>query len=164
VANGFSIKKLLRVGLLKWVYKHIDFALSPGSASDAYFKRAGLTASQIIRAPHAVDNDTFAAGHEEKEREAVYWRSQLGIADDHNVFLFAGKLEPKKNPILLINAFIELSKFRKDIHLIIVGNGILEDELKRLASTLQPFNPSTLQSFNPSTLSTPSTVFPNFTP
>ena len=155
----FSIKKSFRGALLKWVYKHVDFALSPGSASDGYFTRCGLRSDQIIRAPHAVDNDTFSAGHKEKEREAVYWRRQLGIADNHKVFLFAGKLEPKKNPALLINAFIELYKLRKDIHLIIVGNGILEEELKKQASTLQPFHPSTsstsstFQPFNPSTIS-----------
>jgi glycosyltransferase involved in cell wall biosynthesis len=147
----FSIKTFFRIALLKWVYTHVDFALSPGRASDGYFIRCGLRSDQIIRAPHAVDNDTFSAGDEEKQHQAIAWRRELGIPGNHNVFLFAGKLEPKKNPTRLINAFIELSKLRKDIHLIIVGNGILEDELKRLASTLQAFNPST--SSTPSTIS-----------
>ena len=133
-SKNFSIKKSFRFSLLKWVYDHIDFALSPGTSSDAYFTECGLTSNQIIRAPHAVDNETFSAGNEEKQHQAIAWRSQLGIADNHKVFLFAGKLEPKKNPALLINAFIELSKLRKDIHLIIVGNGILEEELKKQAS------------------------------
>ena len=139
----FSIKTFFRIALLKWVYKHVDFVLSPGSASDEYFKRCGLRLEQIIRTPHAIDNEMFSAGDEEKKHEAIVWRRELGIADDHNVFLFAGKLEPKKNPAHLINAFIELSKTQKNIHLIIVGNGILEEELKKQASTLQPFHPST---------------------
>ena len=147
----FSIKTFFRGALLKWVYKHIDFALSPGTSSDAYFTRCGLRSDQIIRAPHAVYNETFSAGNEEKQHQAVAWRRELKIPDDHKVLLFAGKLEPQKNPALLIKAFIELSKLRKDIHLIIVGNGILEEELKQLASTSS--TSSTLQPFNPSTIS-----------
>ena len=159
----FSIKTFFRIALLKWVYKHVDFALSPGTSSDAYFTECGLTSNQIIRAPHAVDNETFSAGNEEKQHQAITWRRELKIPDDHKVFLFAGKLEPKKNPALLINAIIELSKLRKDIHLIIVGNGILEEELKQLASTTSASsttstsstssNSSTFQPFNPSTIS-----------
>ena len=133
-SSGFSFKKFFRFQLLKWVYKHVDFALSPGTSSDAYFTRCGLRSDQIIRAPHAVDNETYSAGNEEKQHQAITWRRELKIPDDHKVLLFAGKLEPQKNPALLINAIIELSKLRKDIHLIIVGNGILEEELKKQAS------------------------------
>jgi glycosyltransferase involved in cell wall biosynthesis len=155
-SKNFSIKTFFRGALLKWIYKHVDFALSPGTSSDAYFTRCGLRLEQIIRAPHAIDNEMFSAGDEEKKHQAIAWRRQIGIADDHKVFLFAGKLEPKKNPALLINAFIKLSRLRNNIHLIIVGNGILEEELRKQASTLQPFHPSTssttstLQSFHSS--------------
>ena len=145
----FSIKKSFRGALLKWVYKHVDFALSPGTSSDAYFTRCGLRSDQIIRAPHAVDNETFSAGNEEKKHQAIAWRRELKIPDDHKVFLFAGKLEPKKNPALLINAFIELYKLRKDIHLIIVGNGILEEELKIQASAFLNLPKPSSTSLNP---------------
>ena len=148
-SKNFSIKTFFRIAVLKWVYKHVDFALSPGTSSDAYFTRCGLRSNQIIRAPHAIDNELFSAGHVEKQHEAIEWRRQLGIADDHKVFLFAGKLEPKKNPALLINAFIELSKLRTDIHLIIVGNGILEEELKIQASAFLNLPKPSSTSLNP---------------
>ncbi len=48
------------------------------------------------------------------------------------VFLFAGKLEPKKAPDLLINAF--LSTPMKQVKLLIVGNGVLQEELKQQAA------------------------------
>ena len=156
----FSIKTFFRGALLKWVYKHIDFALSPGTSSDAYFTRCGLKSDQIIRAPHAVDNETFSAGNEEKQHQAIAWRRELKIPDDHKVFLFAGKLEPKKNPALLINAFIELSKLRKDIHLIIVGNGILEEELKIQASAFLNLPKPSSTSLNPNIPSSTSLNFP----
>ena len=138
---GFSFKKFIRFSFLKWVYSHVDIALSPGKASDDYFTTSGLKKKQIVRAPHTVDNDFFSSDNEQKEQAAKAWRQQLGIPDEHKVFLFAGKLEPKKDPELLINAFTKLLEKRQDIHLIIVGSGILEEKLKKLVSDLS--NPLT---------------------
>ena len=135
-APGFSFKKFLRFSFLKWVYNHVDIALSPGKASDDYFNASGLKAKQIVRAPHTVDNDFFSSDNEQKEQAAKQWRQQLGIPEEHKVFLFAGKLEPKKDPELLITAFSKLLQQRQDIHLIIVGNGIFEEKLKTLVSDL----------------------------
>src|SRR5260370_9047701 len=50
------------------------------------------------------------------------------------VFLYAGKLQPKKNPSLLIDAF---SALKDGSHLVFVGNGELEVELKRKAETIE---------------------------
>ena len=114
----------------------MDIALSPGKASDDYFTASGLKAKQIVRAPHTVDNDFFSSDNEQKEQAAKAWRQQLGIPTEHKVFLFAGKLEPKKDPELLINAFFKLLQQRQDIHLIIVGSGILEEKLNTIVSNL----------------------------
>lgn len=178
-AAGFSIKKSLRRLLLHWVYGHVDFALSPGTGSDAYFLNAGLSANKILRAPHAIDNERFAGIHPPKNGDERFdasqspdidtesslkiraedCRKELTIAKDAKVFLFAGKLEPKKDPELLIRAFIRLNQQYPKSHLIIVGNGILEQSLKQYFSTTQPsvgkFNSSTPSP--PSTSSTPST-------
>jgi len=151
---GFSLKKALRKLLLQWVYRHVDYVLSPGSASDAYFLNAGLSANQIIRAPHAVDNARFSGAetpdmHSSYDESAQNWRKELSISEDTKVFLFAGKFEPKKDPILLVKAFVRLHQQYPNTHLIMVGNGILEEELKTMTSTPQPsagkFNSSTPQ-------------------
>jgi glycosyltransferase involved in cell wall biosynthesis len=150
---GFSLKKALRKLLLQWVYRHIDFVLSPGTASDAYFLNAGLSANQIIRAPHAVDNARFSGTetpdkHSSHEESAQNWRKELSIPEDAKVFLFAGKFEPKKDPILLVKAFARLHQQYPNTHLIMVGNGILEEELTTMTSPPQPsagkFNSSTI--------------------
>jgi glycosyltransferase involved in cell wall biosynthesis len=155
---GFSIKKALRRVLLLWVYQHVDFVLSPGTASDAYFLNAGLTTTQIIRAPHAVDNARFSGTETPDElstyeRRAQNWRKELSIADDAKVFLFAGKFEPKKDPELLVKAFARLHQQYPNTHLIMVGNGVLEEELKKMTSPPQPsagnFNSSTPITFLP---------------
>ena len=176
---GFSIKKALRRLLLQWVYRHVDFVLSPGTASDAYFLNAGLSANQIIRAPHSVDNARFSGTeipdeHSSYDESTQNWRKELSIPEGVKVFLFAGKLEPKKDPILLVKAFTRLHQQYPNTHLIMVGNGVLEEELKKMTSPPQPsagkFNSSTpstpqpsagkFNSSTPSTTSTPITFLP----
>ena len=57
------------------------------------------------------------------------WRNSLGINNTDIVFLYAGKLEYKKAPELLLSAFRKISY--PNAHLIILGNGPLEIKLKR---------------------------------
>ena len=81
--------------------------------------------TQLSFAPHAVENDRFA---EQKAAEAAELRKSLGIPPTDILVLFAGKLEPKKNPMALINAFTQLNQ--NGVQLLFVGGGILEEELK----------------------------------
>ena len=55
------------------------------------------------------------------------WRRKLGIPDKDKVILFSGKLEDKKEPELLIKAWIRLND--PSYHLVIGGTGILESQL-----------------------------------
>lgn len=120
-----GVKALLRSMLLKWIYRHVDHAFYTGTNNKAYFKRYGLKEQQLSFAPHAVDNDRFAA---DRSTEAKAVRQTAGIKDDELLLLFAGKLENKKAPLLLADAFITL-KLPK-MHLLFLGNGELEKELK----------------------------------
>ncbi len=109
---------------LKWVYRHIEAAFYVGTANKAYFMAYGLKSDQLVFAPHAIDNMRFS----EKRTEALALRRDLGISDRDILVLFAGKLEPIKNPMLLLRAFKELDL--PNVQLLFVGNGILEAELK----------------------------------
>lgn len=120
-----GFKKLMRKFFLKWVYSHVDKAFYVGSANKSYFIEFGLKENQLIFAPHAIENERFA---EEKKQEANALRSSLRIDADELLILFAGKLEQQKNPMLLLQAFIELKI--PNVHLLFVGNGILEKSLK----------------------------------
>lgn len=126
-------KKFIRNILLRWIYRHINKALYVGQANKEYFLANGLKEHQLIFAPHCIDNNRFKNENEYYEEQALLWRRELGIPDQSIVFLFAGKLEPKKNPLLLLNTFQNLSN--ENIRLIIVGNGVLEQELKEKAKS-----------------------------
>ncbi|NVM63743.1 glycosyltransferase involved in cell wall biosynthesis [Mucilaginibacter sp. SG538B] len=124
-----GIKSVLRSQFLKRIYRHIDYALYAGSNNKAYFKKCGLKETQLFFAPHTVDNDRFA---EDRTNEALTLRKQLGVADDEKLLLFAGKFEHKKNPLSLLEAFIDITQ--PGTHLLFAGNGILETELKNKAN------------------------------
>ncbi|WP_439697054.1 glycosyltransferase family 4 protein [Mucilaginibacter sp. AW1-7] len=121
-------KQLLRAVFLRWVYGHVDHAFYVGRNNGAYFKKYGLKDKQLTFAPHAIDNDRFAA---ESGEEASKIRSDLGIKPGDTLILFAGKFEEKKSPYLLLNAFLTLDM--PDTHLLFVGNGILEETLMTTA-------------------------------
>jgi len=99
-----------------------------GIANKAYFKNYGLHESQLIFAPHAVDNKRFA---EDRHLEALAIRTKFGIPEKGILVLYAGKLEEKKNPQILLNSFIGLRK--ENLYLLFVGNGQLETALKTKA-------------------------------
>ncbi|UAY50675.1 glycosyltransferase family 4 protein [Ferruginibacter albus] len=125
-----GIKKILRRVFLKWVYRHIDYALYVGNNNKQYFLAHGLKEDQLFFAPHAIDNDRFAQPDEFYTKEAEAWREQLGIKEDDIVLLFVGKLEPKKNPHLLLQLAKQVTSER--LKFVLVGNGVLEKELKSL--------------------------------
>jgi glycosyltransferase involved in cell wall biosynthesis len=84
---------------------------------------------QLLFAPHSVDNNRFSSNPIESEASAQKWRAELSIEKDEIVFLFAGKLTPKKAPGLLIEAFVALNQ--PNTKLVVIGNGELEHELKQ---------------------------------
>ncbi len=111
---------------LRWVYRHVDAALYVGRNNRDYFEAHGLKNDDLFWVPHAVDTTRFAEmdGAEDK---AARWRHELGIPSEAPVVLFAGKLEPKKAPDVLIEAFLGLDT--RKAHLVLVGSGPMEESL-----------------------------------
>lgn len=122
------LKSFIRTIFLKWVYRYVDKALYVGTQNKSYYLRHGLKPSQLVFAPHAIDNERFGNNDQQLLENAKEKRRALSIAENATVFLFAGKLEPVKNPGLIIAAAKELEEER--VHFIIAGNGALEEELK----------------------------------
>ena len=126
-----GIKTFLRRQILKQIYKYVDKAFYVGQANKHYFLKHGLIESQLVYAPHAIDNDRFSEGVDrDYDCEALKWRADLGYTSSDIVILFAGKLEPKKQPDFLIKAFkLARRKASKPLKLLVIGNGPLEEDL-----------------------------------
>jgi glycosyltransferase involved in cell wall biosynthesis len=126
-------RSTMRRAFLTWVYSHVDVAIAVGSNNRDYFAWCGFPPHRIAVAPHSVDSARFAADSARHEALAARWRRDLGIVPEAIVVLFAGKLQPKKNPHLLLDAMRALPR---ETQLVFVGNGELERELKARA---EPF-------------------------
>jgi glycosyltransferase involved in cell wall biosynthesis len=122
-----GIRRWIRRAGLWWVYRHVDQALYVGQRNRMYFEAHGLTDGQLTWVPHAIDNTRFAEASDADE-EARRWRSEIGVPEEAPVVLFAGKLEAKKAPDVLVDAFLRLEN--RDAHLAVVGSGPMEEELK----------------------------------
>lgn len=130
-------KKLARKLWLRRVYKKIDYALHVGKHNKAYFRSFGIKESQLLYAPHVIDNQRFyETSNQDYAKKARQLRSDLGYTDNDLVFLFVGKFEHKKHPKLLLEA----AKLLKEYQFLFVGNGDLESELKRGASDCENVN------------------------
>lgn len=127
--KGFSLKKSFRRIFLKWIYSYVDKAFYVGTHNKAYFIAHGLQENQLVYAPHAVENDRFVTEKEDYKPLINELRVKLDLNQTDIVFLFAGKLEPKKNPFFIL----ELAKHYKgsQYKFLIVGNGQLEKKLMR---------------------------------
>jgi len=123
--KSVGLLNLLKTFFLRWIYRHIDIAFYVGKENKSYYEKYGLKQHQLRFAPHAIDNNRFSV---DKISEATSIRERLGIGKHEILILFAGKFDLVKNPTLLLEVFIELNA--KDVHLLFVGNGILEKTLK----------------------------------
>lgn len=118
-------KTIFKRLFLKWVYRNIDLAFYVGNANKAYFENYSLKEKQLVFAPHAIDNERFWKDRSDKANSI---RESLTIGKDEILLLFAGKFDMVKNPNILLDAFLKLDL--KNVHLLFVGNGTLEEKLK----------------------------------
>ena len=122
-----GVKKILRRLLLKYIYSYVDKAFYAGRANKEYFKVHGFKENEMEFMPHAIDNKRFEFSVIHNNAASVL-RQVLNIPKEATLFLFAGKLEKKKQPDFLANVFCQIAE--ENVFLLIVGNGVLEKELK----------------------------------
>ena len=123
-------RTLARRAFLSWVYRHIDVAIAVGSNNKDYYRWCGVPEARVAFAPHAIDTRRFADSDGAHARRAAQWRHELGIPATSRVCVFAGKFQLQKDPLLLLEAF---KRCGAPGHLVLVGNGVLEPELRALA-------------------------------
>jgi glycosyltransferase involved in cell wall biosynthesis len=68
----------------------------------------------------------------ERDRRELALRH--GLDPSRRLLLFIGRFEGQKDPLLLLRAFRELRERAGDLHLVLIGAGALEPELRRFAA------------------------------
>lgn len=128
-----SLRERLRRKLIAAVFRRFAAVLFVGKANRDYFRWHGVPDERLFFAPHAVDNDRFTAEPDVVRQKATAWRRSLGVPDERSLIVFAGKLEDKKRPLDLLEAFERLGP-SSGASLLFVGAGPLENTLRTRAA------------------------------
>jgi glycosyltransferase involved in cell wall biosynthesis len=98
-------------------------------AVESYQQRYPDIANRVAYIKNTFDSEIFFPLEvEEKLLNRRQLAMQLGLASDTSFLMFAGRLHPQKDPILLIRAFAALQQ--TNVHLLIAGDGELAPQMK----------------------------------
>ncbi|MGF1539588.1 MAG: glycosyltransferase family 4 protein [Pleurocapsa sp.] len=98
-------------------------------SAQQYRQRYPKIADCVSYLPNAFDSDNFyPLTDQERQAKRVSLARELGLAEENRFILFAGRLHPQKQPVLLIRSIAALKQL--NIHLLIVGQGELEDKVR----------------------------------
>jgi glycosyltransferase involved in cell wall biosynthesis len=125
-----GIKRIIKFPLYRWFIPKFDAYLVVGERAKQYYLHYGAEEEKMFFSPHSVDNIFFSTQNDLLRANQAWLRAQYGIAADAVVFLFAGKLIPKKRPFDFIKALQSLHPHDRAVEGVIVGDGPLRGELQ----------------------------------
>jgi glycosyltransferase involved in cell wall biosynthesis len=110
--------------------QQFDQIFSCNSESAAWYQQQyPLLADRVSFLKNTVDNKVFYPwSAEECERARHELAQKLEISEDSQFILFAGRLHPQKDPVLLVQSLAALNDPK--MHLLIAGEGELRDDIQ----------------------------------
>ena len=99
-----------------------------GRASRDFYRGYGIAESRLFDTPYFVDNARFAGAAAVLVPDRAQLRARWSIGGDTVCFCYAGKLEPKKRILDLLEALRLAVARGAAIHLLVVGSGELHSQ------------------------------------
>lgn len=127
--------------LEKFLLRQFHHILSCNTDAVELYRQCYPTiAERVTYIKNSFDNEIFyPLSKEEREASRCKLASDLGLAEDTHFVLFAGRLHPQKDPVLLVRAFAALKI--ANVHLLLAGDGeltnIVRTEIERLGLSRQ---------------------------
>ncbi|HID72235.1 MAG TPA: glycosyltransferase family 1 protein, partial [Thermoplasmata archaeon] len=121
------------------VLERADLIFSVSHSVKKEYIEMGVPEEKMVVMPNGVNHSLFVPMVEEEAREKLKnYLKQKGIELNlgENIILFVGYLRKRKGVDYLVEAMPEVVKKHKDTTLFLVGEGILEKDLKRRAVEL----------------------------
>lgn len=128
-----GIRSLAKRVYLKWFYRYVDHFCPIGEDAKDHLRLYGVGDAQMTLAPYSVDDTLIDESVKKYDRSSS--RRRLGIDDEDIVFLFSGKVMPRKQPLLLAEAILSLSKTYSNVTAIFLGSG---EQYQTLCEKLEP--------------------------
>jgi glycosyltransferase involved in cell wall biosynthesis len=107
-----------------------------GMANRRFYQACGAPTAKLFPSPYFVDNAFFATRAAAQRARRRELRARWSIPDDAFCFLFAGKLQAKKQPLDLLEALRRAvaDPLTPRLHLLIVGSGELETACREMVA------------------------------
>jgi len=130
-------KEFARGLVYRLLYSTVQKAFYIGKLNREHFLRHGIPPHRLIRAPYCTPDRFQNVAPEEFAEIRAACRNKLGIGREKIVIGFFGKLIPKKNPDLLMQAIPFLRDgLKAKTTILFVGSGPMESEMKAQAHQL----------------------------
>lgn len=131
-------KEILRAAVYRLLYSQVQKGFYIGELNREHLSRHGIPPQRLVRAPYCTADRFQNSTEAEFIRIREACRSRLEIGDDQVVIGFFGKLIPKKDPQLLMQAVSALKEeLKRKVTLLYVGSGPMEAEMKAQAGELE---------------------------
>jgi len=118
-------KRLARSLYLRWFYRRVDRFCFPGEDGRSHLLRHGVPEARQFFSPYSVDDQLIERQKQLLTRAEA--RRALSIPNQRFMFLFSGKLIPRKDPFAVLEAIRRMPR-SEDVGLIVLGDGVLAPE------------------------------------
>lgn len=119
--DGAGLRGMVKRHYLKTIFRHCTGFLCIGSDNRRYYAAHGVGDDRLFSMPYAVDNAFFRDRAEDARPRQGELRRTLGLPAAAPVVLFAGKLQRRKHPLALFDAWQRLQGEKP--YLLFVGDG-----------------------------------------
>lgn len=114
---------------LRLLFSQVAAFLYIGTRNQEYYEHYGVPEQRLFFTPYCVDNTYLQMQAERFQPRREELRKAFGIFDDRPVIMQCGKLIPKKQPLMLLEAFAEVRQ-HLPCALLYVGDGVLRSEIE----------------------------------
>ena len=104
-------------GYMQWFYSQTASVFSRSRSYVKTLEKLGVPSQRLMLMPPSVDTENFQPAH----RDLSHWKT-LGVKEPHRV-LYAGRVSVEKNLPMLVEAFKALCERRRDVALVVAGDG-----------------------------------------
>ena len=114
-----------------WFYNQMDTVYVPSQSAAEKLSHKGVSKEKIQLYPSSVDTERF---HPAKRNG--FWKNRFRTEGDSFKLLYVGRISKERNLELLTEAFLQVSRERGDVRLVVVGDGPYLERMRReLSST-----------------------------
>ncbi|HTC68746.1 MAG TPA: glycosyltransferase, partial [Acidothermaceae bacterium] len=115
----------------RFLFRAVDAAKVPGADGAEFASRFGMPPERNIRVRQTIDIAHYRSATEVARNEV---REQYGLRGV--TFIYVGRLWKGKGLDYLLQAFAEMRKWRSDVSLLLVGDGIDEAYYRAIAASI----------------------------